>query len=154
MQGNKNGKPSLLYLRIAGIIEQQVINGVRQVGDKLPSIRTICREYGVSPSTALQAYHHLESKAVITARPQSGYYVSQSPRRPGAIPKASVPRLSGSHSIDELVERVYNNLAENNRNIPFSLGVPALELLPVARLNKGLIQATREMTGSGVSYAE
>ncbi|MBC7848850.1 MAG: PLP-dependent aminotransferase family protein [Chitinophagaceae bacterium] len=145
----RNG--SLLYLRIAQTIEQQIAIEVRQVGDKLPSIRTLCREYGVSPSTALQAYHHLESKALISARPQSGYYVCQPQRQRHSIHRTSAPDLAKpAEDINALVTKVYSNLEKNSKQIPFSLGLPALELLPVAKLNKGLIQAMRELDGGGI----
>lgn len=149
----KKKTPTLLYLRIAGIIQQQINDEVRRVGDKLPSIRTICLEYGVSPSTALQAYHHLESKGLITARPQSGYYVTIS-RRPHAMPSTSqAKKIMGNGDINELVARVYSTLGEK-KYLPFSLGVPDTSLLPVARLNKGLVQAMRELPGSGVAYED
>ena len=62
-------KPSeLLYLKIANNIEQQIKNEVLHIGDKIPSIRTICRDHGVSMSTALQAYFELEKKGMCALR--------------------------------------------------------------------------------------
>lgn len=142
-----------LYLRIAKNIEHQIRQEVLKVGDKLPSVRTICSEYGVSMSTVLQAYYYLESRSLIESRPRSGYFVCQSPRHLLAVPETSQPKETlNNGGIDELVSKVYNNLGQQNRNTRFSLGVPDNELLPVAKLNKGLVQAMRTMEGSGVAY--
>src|SRR5713226_7508057 len=71
----------LLYLQIAGSLEQQINNDTLKVGDKLPSIRMICRQHGVSMTTAQYAYYELEARSLIEPRPQSGYYVSNSFRK-------------------------------------------------------------------------
>ena len=141
-----------VYLRIAGIIEQQILNNTLRLGDKLPSLRTICREYGVSQNTALNAYYHLESKMLIETRPQSGYYVRYSRTRIPSIPNASSPSTIANYGqVEMLVSKVYDNLGEEG-HLPLSLGTPANDLLPIAKLNKGLVQATRDLKGSGVAY--
>ncbi|PST83630.1 PLP-dependent aminotransferase family protein [Pedobacter yulinensis] len=140
-----------VYLRIAALIEQQILDNTLRAGDKLPSLRTLCREYGISQNTALSAYYHLESNMLIEARPQSGYYVRSGTRKLPA-PAASNPAGVAAHAgTDQLVARVYDSLGLGG-HLPLSLGTPAKELLPVAKLNKALLQATRELSGSGVVY--
>ena len=85
MKKNTNGR-ELLYIKIANSLEQQINNDTLKVGDKLPSIRMICRQHGVSMSTAQFAYYELEAKSLIEPRPQSGFYVSNSFRKKLAIP--------------------------------------------------------------------
>ncbi len=146
-----NGK-ELLYLRIAKNLEQQISNEVLKVGDKLPSIRMVCRQHGVSMSTAQFAYYDLERKSLIESRPQSGYYVSNSFRRRLAIPETSKPENKlPEKRAQHIFENVYNNVSEKNITL-FSLGIPATTLLPIAKLNKGIVQATRDLPGSGTSY--
>ncbi|MFT2010497.1 PLP-dependent aminotransferase family protein [Pontibacter sp. 13R65] len=141
-----------LYLRISGVIEHQILTNILRYGDKLPSLRTICREYGVSQNTALKAYYHLESKLLIETRPQSGYYVRYSSHRIPAIPKVTNPAATAkTGDSDQLISIVYNSLGEDGC-LPLSLGTPANELLPIAKLNKGLLLAARELKGSGVAY--
>jgi DNA-binding transcriptional regulator YhcF (GntR family) len=57
------------------------------VGDKLLSVRALSKEQGISLSTAFQAYYSLESKGLIEARPQSGYYVKFSKNSHLKLPK-------------------------------------------------------------------
>lgn len=144
----------LLYQRIAHNIEHQIKHEVLKIGDKLPSIRMICREHGVSMSTALQAYYDLESKGLIESRPQSGYYVTYSHKHFPAMPDTSNPvyHLDASGT-DGLVARVYAELGRET-NLTFSLGVPASALLPVAKLNKTMLNAMRSLPAGGTSYEQ
>ncbi len=144
----------LLYLRIARSIEQQINDEVLKIGDKLPSIRMVCREHGVSMSTATQAYLELESKSLIESRPQSGYYVSFCPKRHPAFPETSKPdnQLAG-HNPRDIVDKVFRNIGNTNITL-FSLSVPADDLLPIAKLNKGVLQALRTLSDSGTGYEE
>ncbi len=63
------------YEQVAAALRQRVEHGIYRVGDRLPSIRALCREFGVSVSTAQAAYGRLEDVALVEARPRSGYYV-------------------------------------------------------------------------------
>src|SRR5262247_2576033 len=64
-----------LYLKVARQIEGQIRKGALNVGDRVPSIRGMKRQQGVSVSTVLQAYFWLENQGWIEPRPQSGFYV-------------------------------------------------------------------------------
>src|SRR5262252_2154379 len=64
-----------LYLKVAHQIERQIRKGTLRVGDRVPSIRGLKRQQGVSVSTVLQAYFWLENQGWIEPRPQSGFYV-------------------------------------------------------------------------------
>jgi len=145
-------KKGFIYKRIAEILEHQILGNTLQAGDKLPSLRTICREYGVSQNTALKAYYLLESKMLIETRPQSGYYVRYSnkhlPGKPSVSQPLDVASFTGQ---EEIVATVYEHLGEESKH-PFALAEPSLALLPVAKLNKALVLATRSLHGSGVAY--
>lgn len=152
MKQTTNTKPDFIYRRIAETLEQQILNGALRTGDKLPSLRTVCREYGVSQNSALRAYYQLESKYLIESRPQSGYYVRYSSKRIPAPPGITHPAQDAQEADNEtLVAKVYDTLGESG-HLSLALGSPASELLPIAKLNKGLLQAIRELHGSGVSY--
>ena len=74
-----------LYVRIAETFTRQVASGVLRPGDRVPSLRKLCREQGVSLSTALQSYVWLENR---------GYSIPQMPRDIWLLPCSSV-KLSG-----------------------------------------------------------
>src|SRR5436190_772959 len=78
-----------LYQEVADRIEGLIQRKALKVGDKLLSVRTLSKEQGISLSTAFQAYYHLESKGLVEARPQSGYYVKFTPSQMLQIPTCS-----------------------------------------------------------------
>ena len=69
-------KREILYQKIAGTIAWQIKTGISKAGEKLPSLRTISNEYGVSLNTAIQVYYELEKEGFIISRPKSGYIVN------------------------------------------------------------------------------
>jgi DNA-binding transcriptional MocR family regulator len=142
----------LLYAKIAGSLEQQISNGTLKVGDKLPSIRMICRQHGVSMTTAQFAYYELEAKSLIEPRPQSGFYVSNSFSKKLAMPGISRPENKpAAKTVTDVIEHSFHATEEKNL-IVFARGVPATPLLPVARLNKAMLQAVRSLPGGGTVY--
>lgn len=141
-----------LYLKVAKVIETQIANGVLKIGDRLPSVRVISKEQGVSISTILQAYYNLESKGLIQTRPQSGYFVNFSPGKYKAVPRKTEPEPTVSISdAGDLIAEVYNNIADESL-VKFSLSVPSKEFLPIAKLNKSILEAMRKLPASGTMY--
>lgn len=139
-----------LYEIIAADFTHQIHSGVLISGDKLPSIREICRQNKVSMSTALQAYYLLESQSLIRAVPGSGYYVSYIPQT-NALPNKSNPSLYlGNEDTSNIVSKVYDGI--NSDHIMLSLGVPAPELLPLSKLNKAVSHALHTLADHGSGY--
>ncbi len=64
-----------LYEQLCSELSTRIEQGYYQPGDKLPSIRNLSSEHGVSISTVQEAYHLLESGGLAESRPKSGYYV-------------------------------------------------------------------------------
>ena len=84
---------TLLYQEIADRLATLIRQGTYPPGARIPSVRQTSEQQGVSISTVLQAYSLLESRGLIEARPQSGYYVrrqtSDEPARAGDVGSGS-----------------------------------------------------------------
>ncbi len=145
-------KKEVLYLKIAKILEEQILSETLRIGEKLPSIRSIQKIYKVSLNTAKQAFLELESKSLIESRPKSGYYVSKTSKRKFALPSVSEPIISEKENTsEELTHKVFNAL--QNKDIrQFALAIPDESLLPIAKLNKGVVRAMRNVEGSGTAF--
>ncbi|MCG8485925.1 MAG: PLP-dependent aminotransferase family protein [Chromatiales bacterium] len=78
---------STLYSRLFLDLAREIESGRRPVGSRLPSIRQLSRERGISKSTVLAAYDRLEAEGLIAARPRSGYYVIDTTTRDAAAPR-------------------------------------------------------------------
>lgn len=68
----------ILYNQVADRIQALIREGVYREGDRLPGVRVLSRQFGVSVSTILQAHQTLEARGYLQARERSGYFV----RRP------------------------------------------------------------------------
>jgi DNA-binding GntR family transcriptional regulator len=66
-----------LYVNLAELLGARIEQGLYRPGDRLPSVRALSTEHGVSVSTVQQAYRVLEDSGLAVPRPKSGYFVSQ-----------------------------------------------------------------------------
>ncbi|MGE9314195.1 PLP-dependent aminotransferase family protein [Niabella sp. CJ426] len=138
-----------LYLKIAKIIEEQILSDTLRIGDRLPSLRSIQTLYNVSLNTATKAFVELESRSLIESRPRSGYFVSKTSKRKLSLPSVSKPKFSGKEkNPEDLFNKVFDTLRYKDIR-QFSLGIPDQSLLPIAKLNKSVIKMTRSMEGCG-----
>src|SRR3990167_1563881 len=74
-----------LYINLAELLGSRIEQGLYRPGDRLPSVRALSLEHGVSLSTVQQAYRHLEDQGLATPKPKSGYFVPQARQQP-ALP--------------------------------------------------------------------
>ncbi len=81
-------KKTFLYSYLADEIEQKIMDGTYQPGEKLPSIRKLHKQSNLSISTVYRAYLELEMIGMVEPKPKSGYYVN-----PVALQKLKVPRF-------------------------------------------------------------
>lgn len=79
-----------LYAQIGQRMAQMIDGQVFKVGQRLPSVRDVAAQHGVSVSTAVQAFQWLEERNLVTARPKAGYFVAPRSKGP-ALPAVSRP---------------------------------------------------------------
>jgi DNA-binding transcriptional MocR family regulator len=145
-------KPDHKYIEVADRIEKLIEKQTLKVGDKLLSVRSLSKQQGISLSTSFQAYYYLESKGLIEARPQSGYYVKFSTRHSFEIPACSEPTDEALPiSVDEMISSVYHDLRSPNL-LSFSLSAPHPSLLPSAKLNKSVVHSLRHSPDHCLGY--
>jgi len=78
-----------LYAGLAASLQQLIEQNTLRPGHRVPSVRRMSLQRGVSISTVLQAYTMLENRGYLEARPQSGYYV-----RPRPLLSVPEPRMA------------------------------------------------------------
>jgi DNA-binding transcriptional MocR family regulator len=141
--GDMDAPVAYRYERLADHILGLVANGTLAPGARVPSVRAISEEQGVSVSTVLQAYRVLEDRGVIVARPQSGFYVAAAARGLMALPSTSRRRAKASTvSISGAVAGLLEH-ASNPALLPFGCAVPDAALLQAERLDLALARAAR-----------
>lgn len=69
------------YKRLAEQLWDGIVQAGLGEGSRIPSVRTLSVQHGVSLTTALQALRWLETQGHIQARPRSGYFVAGRAKR-------------------------------------------------------------------------
>ena len=64
------------YIRLAGLIRDQIASGTLPPGERLPSIAALRRQHGHSRQTVGKAMRILEGEGLIYRVPGLGYYIS------------------------------------------------------------------------------
>ena len=133
---------SPLYHQLAEHIHELVRVGTLRAGDRVPSVRRLSQQQGVSVSTVLQAYQRLEDIGVIEARPQSGYYVR---RLPAAVPEPAPsrpPRRALNVEVNDLAEAVLAYAADPEV-VSFGSACAAPDFFPLERVRRVLSSLSR-----------
>jgi len=145
-------KKTFLYNEIAGNIAHQIRSGVLKTGDRLPSVRMLSAQHGIGINTAKRIFLELEAQSLIEPKPKSGYFVSMPGYMKLPLPEASKPlAVARNTEPNELIDNVYANMARKDLTL-FSIGIPSGDLLPLAKLKKEIISATRELKDGGTEY--
>jgi DNA-binding transcriptional MocR family regulator len=140
-----------LYQRIADEIERAVGSGALGAGTRLPSVRQLSHQHGVSMTTALQAYRCLENRGLVQARPKSGYFVV--PRAP-ALPEPQFDlRVDAASfvSMDHVLHE-FLMMVDDPQALPSFNASPARELLPEAKLQHILASINRRHPEYATKY--
>ncbi|MEO0473671.1 MAG: PLP-dependent aminotransferase family protein, partial [Bacteroidota bacterium] len=141
-----------LYVNLAQRFEKMIEDNVLKVGDKLPSVRSLSREQGVSHSTAFQVYVELEKRGLIEARPKSGYYVRFVPSANHRLPNRIIPSANIQNSrTASIIRTVYGNISDTSLT-RFCINAPGPELLPVSRIKRSVLHVMRESPDVGLQY--
>lgn len=141
-----------LYSEIAKGIADQITNGILKSGERLPSVRTLCKQHGISINTGKRVFQELEAQSLVDSKPQSGYFVSLIPRIKLPLPEVSRPSsIANDSEPDELISKVYANMGNDDFTL-FSIGVPSGNLLPLAKLKKEIVHATHQLKEGGTKY--
>lgn len=125
--------------RVAGMIEK----GTIRPGERVPSVRSLSSESGVSVSTVLQAYMALENRGLIEAKPQSGFYARLLSREIPPEPVITKTSLAAAPvNVGDLVSSIIL-AARNPDMIPLGAACPSPELFPTAKFQRVLSSVFR-----------
>ncbi|MCG7201620.1 PLP-dependent aminotransferase family protein [Marinobacter pelagius] len=129
---------------LQGIVEQRW-----RLGERLPSIRTLCREQKLSKATVQHALQRLEAQGLIEARPKAGYFVALQPdgvKQPVSRARIEAPRPV---NVSDLLLDIMG------RSAAFDL-LPDLhsgDLPPgIVTLNRSIGRALRRQKGEDYQY--
>lgn len=141
--GSRAGE-GCLYQAVASRITTLIEEGTLRPGERVPSVRRISRQESVSIATAIQAYRVLESRGLIEARPQSGYYVRARVWSPPAEPERTpAARRSSRIGVAELILRIQEVSERSDGMVNLGTAPPSPDAIPTRQLLRSLAAAGR-----------
>jgi DNA-binding transcriptional MocR family regulator len=130
------------YKTVADELAALIHAGTLKPGERLPSVREASRSRGLGEMTVVKAYHLLEARGYLVARPRSGYYVH---RPQPALPAISRPAprptaVARSELIFEVLESIRQPAV-----VPLGSAFPSPLLFPLKALHASLNRSLRRL---------
>ncbi|MFP5307010.1 MAG: GntR family transcriptional regulator, partial [Gammaproteobacteria bacterium] len=125
------------YRRIADELGDLIRSGRIGAGTRLPAVRELAEQRGVSISTAIGALRMLELRDLAEARPRSGYF-ARPPRPHAPEPAMSRPRMQArAVRVSDVIEQMFSAVGDAAiDHVPLGTALPDAELLPCAALQR------------------
>ena len=89
-----------IYTQIVDNFRQQVLTGILQKGDRLPSVRELASQLAINPNTIQRAYRELETEGLIASVPGKGSFVCR------------IPEIQPEHSAWDSLEQAVRQLTD------------------------------------------
>jgi DNA-binding transcriptional MocR family regulator len=140
-----------LYLRIADGIAASIRAGVLARGERLPSLRDVARQHGVSLSTAVQAYRALEDMRHIETRPRSGHFVAARPAQPPEPGTTRPPADSRRVDVQSVAAEVMR-YANEPGFVSFGAACPSSDLFSHERVRRAVSRAVQRHRATLCEY--
>ena len=141
------------YETVANALEAQIEAGTWGAGARLPGMRKLAAQFGVSVSTIVTAEQLLEDRGLIEARPRSGYYVREHPWQPPEAPERSAPESTPTAVTgQELVLQVVK-AANATDQVRLGAAVPHASFLPAHALQRCFAGVARNWGDRALEYA-
>ncbi len=138
-----------LHASLSEKLRRQIASGTFRPQERLPSIRKLGRETGLSVTTVVRALQSLEDEGLIEGRPRSGYIVRLAPAT--AISHANRLYLPLTPSLVGFASKVHQFQREvtNPRLIPLGRAIPPPDIVP----ERALATMIRSVLRLSPSYA-
>ena len=95
----RSGLP--IYAQIVEQIQSQVVTGVLQPGDQLPTVRALAEELRVNFNTVARAYRLLDEARIISTQQGRGTYITE-------IPPPKITEKLRRESLEALTSKFIN----------------------------------------------
>ena len=92
----RSGLP--IYTQIVNQVQAQVVSGVLEPGDQLPTVRALAEELRVNFNTVARAYRLLDEERIISTQQGRGTYITE-------IPPPKVSERLRKEMLEALAER-------------------------------------------------
>lgn len=147
MQGMDSPPDTPLYLTLAERLAGLAASGSLRPGARLPSVRALSEQHGVSISTAVQAYRTLEDRGVIEARPKSGFFVRRLRNLP-PVPNITRPPARVVEVETSAIADAVLNAAGDPAYMSFGAATASENLYAVERVRRAIARSAQRHASS------
>ena len=108
-----------IYAQLISGFQEQILSGILQPGDKLPSVRELAGQLAINPNTIQRAYRELEQGGWIATVAGKGCFVCDVPQKEekkdwlAQFDKAVKALLDSGMTREELIKRLEEGGNEN-----------------------------------------
>lgn len=108
-----------IYAQLISGFQEQILSGILQPGDKLPSVRELAGQLAINPNTIQRAYRELEYDGWIATVAGKGCFVCDVPQKEekndwlAQFDKAVKALLDSGMTREELIKRLERGGNEN-----------------------------------------
>ena len=103
--GEKNSAP--YYIQLKNILKAKIQSGEIK-SKKLPSVRQVAKEFGVSVNTVLRSYNELGKEGIVTGTVGKGTFVNISPQELQSYNRQVLLKKIVEHSLEEALSQEYS----------------------------------------------
>jgi DNA-binding transcriptional MocR family regulator len=140
-------RPDAPYRQLADSLRRFIDEGTLQPGVRLPSVRLMARQRGVSPGTVVKAYGLLENLGQVEGRLRSGFYVRPRVELERPLPHVAQPMAHPSYvGMDDLAADVMTGSTDPDM-IAFGWAIPDSTCFPNRRIGRMLASIVRDDPG-------
>ncbi|MBS97421.1 MAG: GntR family transcriptional regulator [Oceanospirillaceae bacterium] len=134
-------------------LENWLLQGITEqrwrLGERLPSIRALCQERGLSKATVQHALQRLEARGFLEARPKAGYFVAL---KPGEMSKSfSRARIDAPRAVN--ISELLLDIMRRSAAFDLLPDLNSGDLPPgIVALNRSIGRSLRRQKGEGYQY--
>jgi GntR family transcriptional regulator len=132
------------YRQLVTQVEQALRLGYLRRGDQLPKVKEVVRALAINPNTVLKAYHELEVRGLVSAKPGSGTFIERELPNAGLSARAELRRRL-MHWLQDADEAGLDGLA-----IEALLTLALHEFL--TKLDKAIVNEQSETSAESISH--
>ncbi|WP_255854204.1 aminotransferase-like domain-containing protein [Marinobacterium rhizophilum] len=137
------------YQQLENWLLQAIAEQRWRLGERLPSIRALCEQQGVSKATVQHALQRLEAQGLVEARPKAGYFVALQPR--AARAPRNLARIEAPRPVT--VSELFLDIMRRGAAFDLLPDLHAGDLPPgIVALNRAIGRALRRQKGDDHQY--
>ncbi len=133
-----------LYEEIARQLTDRIDQDLYLPGDRIPGVRKLSQQFGVSISTVVQAQRLLEDEGRIEARPRSGYYIRTQPWPVPEPPTLSRPSTRPTPVTGQALVLRLVQTTNDPGFVQLGAAVPHSSFLPTRAVQRSLSSIVRK----------